>query len=123
MRAWLSVLICFFFAAGHVAAADVGEAPFKAGVASVVITPPEFMWMSGYANRTKPAAGKVHDLYAKALALEDASGGRLVILTSDLVGIPRPLSEAVAQEFHKRTGLARDRLLLTCSHTHCGPVV
>src|SRR5262249_15107288 len=39
------------------------------------------------------------------------------------VGIPRSLSEAVAEEVRRRTGLPRERLLLTASHTHCGPVV
>jgi hypothetical protein len=79
--------------------------------------------MAGYGNRDHPAAEKVHDLHVKALALEDAGGGRLVLLTSDLVGIPHDLSHAVADEVQRRTGLPRERLMLTCSHTHCGPVV
>jgi hypothetical protein len=81
------------------------------------------MWMAGYSSRTKPAEDKVHDLYVKALALEDAGKGKFVLLTSDLVGIPRDLGEAVAAEVRKKTGLPRERLLLTCSHTHCGPVL
>src|SRR5262249_37432841 len=68
--------------------------PWKAGVAVRVITPSEPMWMAGYGARNKPSEGKVHDLHVKALALEDAAGKRLVLLTSDLVGIPRDLSEA-----------------------------
>jgi hypothetical protein len=79
--------------------------------------------MAGYAARTKPAEGKVHELYIKALALEDSSGGKLVLLTSDLIGLPRSLSEAVARDVGKKTGLPRERLLLTASHTHCGPVI
>jgi hypothetical protein len=123
MRALLALLTWAVLGLGSTAAADPADSAFKAGVASLVITPPQLIWMAGYANRNKPAQGKVHDLYAKALALEDAGGGKLVLLTSDLVGIPRSLSEAVAAEVTRRTGLARDRLLLTCSHTHCGPVV
>jgi neutral ceramidase len=46
-----------------------------------------------------------------------------VLLTSDLVGIPRSLAEPIAEEVRKRTGLPRERLLLTVSHTHCGPVL
>jgi hypothetical protein len=99
------------------------EAAFKAGVAAKVITPAELIWMSGYAARTKPAEGKLQDLYVKVLALEDAAGGKLVLLTSDLIGLPRELSEAVAAEVGRRTGLPRERLLLTASHTHCSPVV
>ncbi len=57
-------------------AAETGSATpaWKAGVATVVITPEYSMWMAGYAARNKPSEGKVHDLHAKALALEDAQG-------------------------------------------------
>jgi hypothetical protein len=98
-------------------------AEFRAGVASRVITPTEPQWLAGYGNRDHPSEGKVHDLHVKALALEDGAGGRLVLLTSDLVGLPRSVSETVAAEVQKRTDLPRERLLLTCSHTHCGPVL
>ncbi len=95
----------------------------KAGVASVAITPTEPIWMAGYASRNKPAVGKEMDLFAKAVALEDPAGTVLVIVGTDLVGLPRSLSEPVAREVSKRTGLPRERLMLTSSHTHCGPVV
>src|SRR5215475_7470584 len=96
---------------------------WKAGVAVKTITPSESMWMAGYGNRNKPSEGKLTELYVKALALEDPHGGRLVLLTSDLVGIPRSLSEPIAAEVRKRKGLPRERLMLTVSHTHCGPVL
>ena len=57
---------------------------WKAGVARVVITPKQSIWLGGYANRTGPSEGKLHDLWAKALALEDASGNRSVLVTMDL---------------------------------------
>src|SRR2546423_1567345 len=78
------------------------SATWKAGVAVKTITPAESMWMSGYASRKKPAEGKEQDLFVKALALEDPAGGKLVLLTSDLIGIPRSLGEAVAQEVRKK---------------------
>ncbi|MBM3982459.1 MAG: c-type cytochrome [Planctomycetes bacterium] len=99
------------------------EPAYKAGVATQVITPKEAVWMAGYAGRTKPAEGKVHDLYAKALCLEDAAGKRLVLVTTDLIGIPRELGDAVAAEVEKKHGIKRDELMLSCSHTHCGPVI
>ena len=69
--------------------------------------------MAGYASRTKPAEGKVHDLRAKALCLEDAGGKRLVLVTTDLIGIPRSLGDAVASEAEKKYGLKRDEQLGT----------
>ena len=96
---------------------------WKAGLAKVVITPEKPIWMSGYASRNKPSEGKVHDLYAKALALEDPAGGRMVVVTTDLVGLSRTVAEEVALGVKKNSGLARERLLLTSSHTHTGPVI
>jgi hypothetical protein len=79
--------------------------------------------MAGYASRTRPAEGKTHDLYAKALALEDSQGTRLVLVTTDLIGLPRGFSGAVAERIEQTLGLPRPRLMLTASHTHCGPVL
>src|SRR2546423_13715524 len=118
MRSLLALIV---LAAASVLPA--AEPAFNAGVASVVITPAENIWMAGYASRNKPAEGKEHDLHAKALALEDANGVVLVLVTTDLVGLPRAVSEPVAREVAKRAGIARERLMLTSSHTHCGPVV
>jgi Neutral/alkaline non-lysosomal ceramidase, N-terminal len=98
-------------------------AEFKAGTATKVITPAEPLWMAGYASRNKPCDTKRHDLWVKALAIEDGSGNRCVLLTSDLCGIPRSVSEPVCTEVTKQTGLKREQILLNCSHTHCGPVV
>jgi neutral ceramidase len=115
---WLITLLTFI---PFVAIA--AEPKFKAGVATVVITPSEPIWMAGYSSRNKPAEGKEHDLFAKAVALEDSAGTVLVIVGTDLVGLPRSISEPVAREVAKRAGLPRERLMLTSSHTHCGPVV
>jgi neutral ceramidase len=96
---------------------------FKAGVASKVITPTEPMWMAGYSGRNKPAEDKVHDLFIKALALEDSAGNKLVLLTSDVLGLQRDLTKAVAVEVQRRTGLPRECLMFNSSHTHCGPAL
>lgn len=96
---------------------------WKAGSASVVITPEQPMWMAGYGGRDAPAAGKRTDLYAKALALEDANGNRGVILTMDLVGIGRDFALTLTQSLEKEHGLERSRIALSTSHTHSGPVV
>src|SRR5689334_22796503 len=79
-------IICGF---AGTAAAQAPDASWKAGVATTVITPDGPIWMAGYAARNKPSEGKVQDLHAKALALEDASGGRVVIATMDLIGMTR----------------------------------
>ncbi len=103
--------------------AFAAEPPYKAGVASKVITPTEPLWMAGYGFRNKPCDAKQHDLWVKALAVEDAAGNVGILMTSDLCGIPRSLSEHVTREVMKKTGLKREQIVLSCSHTHSGPVV
>ncbi len=117
----LGLCIVAMSASHLVAQQPSAEVEWKAGAAKTVITPKTMMWMAGYAARNKPAEGVEQDLYAKALALEDARGARLVIVTLDLIGVPRRLREAVETEAKKRYGLEAAQLLLNASHTHCGP--
>ena len=97
--------------------------PWKAGAASVVITPTEPMWLAGWAARRQPAFGKAMDLFVKVLALEDASGGRVVIVTADLIAIPRSLAMKVATQAQACWKLSREQLLFNASHTHTAPEV
>lgn len=96
---------------------------WKAGVARCVITPKEPMWMSGYASRTTPASGIIHDLWAKALVLEDPAGKKCVIITLDLVGIDRATSQEVCRRIQEALHVDRAQVALATSHTHSGPVV
>jgi neutral ceramidase len=99
------------------------DALWKAGTAKAVITPKEPLWMAGYASRTSPAAGTLHELYARVLVLEDARGRRAVLVSTDLLGIPRSISENVCRELNSKYGLPREAVMLNASHTHCGPVL
>lgn len=103
--------------------APMNSASLKAGVARLEITPTGRIWMSGYASRTHPSDGVLNPLWAKALALESSHGGRIVIVTADVVGIPRAVADEVAAAAGKQYGLKRSQLLLNASHTHTGPMV
>jgi len=96
---------------------------WKAGLAQVIITPQKPLWMAGYASRTKPSEGVIQELYAKAFALEDHSGKRAVLVTSDLLGFPAAVSHDITSRVEKQYHLTRDQLLLSSSHTHGGPVL
>src|SRR5690606_36571244 len=112
------------FLLGLVAAmciATPSRADWKVGTARVDITPAENMWMAGYAARKTPSEGTVQNLYAKALALEDEQCQRLVIVTLDLIGVPRELREWLEQQAQEAYQLPPASLLLNASHTHCGP--
>jgi hypothetical protein len=96
-------------------------ANWKAGAASVKVTPQKLLWMAGYAARKKPAEGHVQDLYAKALALEDEAGSRLVFVTLDLIGVPQAMRHALSERAERMLGLLPECLVMNASHTHSGP--
>lgn len=94
---------------------------WKGAVSSVVITPDKPLRMAGYASRTELAEGTEQDLFAKAIALEDAQGNQLVIVTLDLIGVIDRLRATVVQQVEEEFQLPSHSLLLNASHTHCGP--
>lgn len=96
---------------------------WKAGVAKVVITPSEPVWMAGYAARSGPSDGVMVDLHARALALTDANKRRFVLVTMELIEIPDTLRELILNVAMKNHGLQPQELLLNVSHTHGGPMV
>ncbi|MFC5408240.1 neutral/alkaline non-lysosomal ceramidase N-terminal domain-containing protein [Larkinella bovis] len=96
---------------------------WKAGVARMVITPKEPQWMAGYAARTHASEGTLHDLWAKALALEDERGQKAVLVTTDLLGFPKALSDRIRTRLNQQAGLTKAQILLNSSHTHSGPVL
>ena len=72
-------------------------------------------------SRKKPSEGVAADLFAKALAIEDPRGTRLVIVTMDLISVPRPLRDWLEKQVQEKFGLPQASLLMNASHTHCGP--
>ncbi|HVL14357.1 MAG TPA: neutral/alkaline non-lysosomal ceramidase N-terminal domain-containing protein [Gemmata sp.] len=110
-------------ALGLASPARADEPAWQGGFAAVTITPEKFLWMSGYGSRTAPADGKETDLWAKAMVLRAPDGRELVLVTLDLVGIDRDLSRAACKLIQDKHKVPREAIILSVSHTHCGPVV
>jgi len=100
-----------------------GATSHKAGTGRIDITPAGPIWMSGYAARTRPSEGVLAPLWAKALALEDNKGNRTVIVTTDLIGLPREITDVVSAQAIDKYKLERSGIVFNSSHTHTGPVV
>src|SRR5579863_9857765 len=96
---------------------------FRAGVSRVKITPDLPVWLNGFANRTHASDHVTQDLWAKALALEDGNGGRIVIVTADLLFLPREITGPVAERCEKQFGIKRSQLLFNASHTRSAPAI
>ncbi len=94
----------------------------KAGVARVNITPDRPICMAGYSSRTAHSEGIYHDLFAKALFLQEGEEQALII-TSDLIGFDRATCETIKEKLAARLALEPRQILLSASHTHTGPEI
>jgi len=103
--------------------AGADQASWRVGVAKTDITPREPIWLAGYGSRTHPSEGVRQPIFVKALALQDQTGAKSVMVTSDLLGFPRVVAEPIARECQAKLGLSRERLALNSSHTHSAPVI
>ena len=104
-------------------AARTAEPELKVGLARAKVTPESPIRMAGYASRNKPSEGVLADLFAKAMAIEDAEGERAVLLTADVIGYNARVADLVCRKITEKTGLERRQILLNPSHTHTGPVI
>ena len=83
----LGILLCWSLPAAAQPAAADRPSTYRVGLARVCITPDEPLWLAGYGNRNRPSEGVLDDLYAKAMAVEDADGRRALLLCVDLCSL------------------------------------
>ncbi|MDX1968678.1 MAG: neutral/alkaline non-lysosomal ceramidase N-terminal domain-containing protein [Planctomycetaceae bacterium] len=109
----LGVVVCWFGLNNHLGAA---EPVFRAGAATSNITPDiGGDIVGGFA----PSPSKhIHDdLHARCLVLDDGVT-RLAIVVCDLLGIHRKVSEEARLLIAETTGIPRDNVLISATHTH-----
>lgn len=102
---------------------DLDSLQWKAGVSKIDITPKDPIWLAGYGGRDHPSESVLHPIWIKALALEDVSGKQVVLITSDLLGMPKSLSDRIRSGLKERYGLEKSQIIINSSHTHSGPVL
>jgi len=93
-----------------------------AGVATTCITPPVGFPMGGYGARDHGCEGVHDDLFGKALYLSDGHVD-VAIVTADVLGLRAPQVTRVRQRVTELIGLPGDRVFVSCSHTHGGPLM
>ena len=94
----------------------------KFGFADTIITPihPEYVYIDGYGDRTKPADGIRDDLHAKVCAVMEGEQVFL-IFSLDLVGLRTYTYELISSQIHNITGISKENFALCCIHTHAAP--
>jgi hypothetical protein len=96
--------------------------PIPVGVAKVDISPDGPILLSGYQSRgTTPSKGLAQAIKAVALAIGSDESGASVVVTVDNLGLPDSMTEQLAARLKERAGIARERLAVGATHTHCAP--
>ena len=91
---------------------------FQAGYASVNINPPLGIAISGY-YVPRYASGFHDDLTASALSL--AMGEKkFLIFSVDCCSVPNAVVERMKDEVVKATGIEREHIIISATHTHTG---
>lgn len=96
---------------------------WQAGAARINITPDKPIWQGGYASREHVSDGKLTELWAKALVIQDANGKKAVFVTMDLIGISKSMSKIIKSRLKNLYDLSDDEVILNTSHTHSGPAL
>jgi hypothetical protein len=90
------------------------------GGASAVITPPPGRRMAGYIRRSGPAEAVLDDLRCRAVVLEDGRT-RLAIVACDLLYATEALTARIRERVADLVGIPGEHVMVTATHTHCGP--
>lgn len=129
MRGLIAALLLVCLAAGSLSCASAGptrsgssSSALQAGVSAIDITPEEPIRLTGYGSRTSLTNDVRQRLWAKALAFSDARRSPAVLITTDLIGVPRHITDEVARRLRK-AGVDRDHLAIAATHTHTGPML
>ncbi len=96
-------------------------ATLYAGVGKSDLTPPIGVELCGYGPFLGRRSTSVHDpLSCRALVLDNGEG-LAVVIACELVGVTAATTTRVRTVLRERFGIAEDRVLIACSHTHSGP--
>ncbi len=94
-------------------------APFRAGTATVDITPPVGYRMSGYFHE-RLSKGTKDPLLAKAIVFSQGDV-TAALVCCDLVGIDPKVAQACRNEIAGKFGIAAENVSVAATHSHTGP--
>ena len=111
--------------AANIVSNDGPAAPtvYQVGVAAVDITPGHPIRLRGYSGRVSESEGVVQNLWAKSLVIRSPERPPTLLITLDNCLVPAYLRSELAMRLKRRLGLLSDRLSITATHTHNGPIL
>jgi len=89
------------------------------GLYELDITPPLGVNIPGYFE-SRPAEGIRDNLYARALACENAAGDRFILVNLDAIVADAEMTAAIRLRAQQFTGVSGDHIMVSATHTHTG---
>lgn len=93
----------------------------KAGFGRSDITPAPGCVLNGFIARPSPSLGVDTPLSARAVCLEQGRR-RALIIGLDLLGIAPATADKLTAEISSETGIPESNVIVSCTHTHSGPM-
>ena len=103
-----------------------GAETYRVGYGEADITPPEVMLstlhLSGYGTNKTPTAIDTYRLMAQCVAVTDAQGDTVLLISTDLNYI-ESWSKDVRVKISEATGVPYDNIMIAADHVHSAPYV
>jgi hypothetical protein len=96
---------------------------YRVGIAKVDITPEGPIRLSGFYHRQTESVGVREHIYARAMAIRNADGKPVVLITVDSIGIPAAIRNEVSQRLATKKKLPNERLAICATHSHTTPMI
>lgn len=112
----VSLIAGLFLAAGSLPL----EAGFRASCVKADITPDGPVWMHNFGKRQ--STGVLHPIYHRVVAMDDGEV-EFYLVSSELIGFSAAFYDAFCERLEKETGIQKEQLWWTFTHTHAGPSV
>ncbi len=94
---------------------------YSIGSQTIDVTPPVGVFLAGYGGRHEPSDGVYHPLRAVTTVIDDGVAP-LLLVSIEWLGFYDRTAEA-RRRIAAATGIAPERMVLSGTHTHCGPVL
>jgi len=108
------------FLSSGILIADPSVCQWEVGFGRRIITPQNDVWLAGYGIK-RAAESKIHDLWVKVMVLKSSEGKRIIMATTDHMGMSKTVYESLFSRVYKLCKVERSEFMLTFSHNHCGP--
>jgi neutral ceramidase len=115
----LSALLATGLAAGRLPA-GAGKKVFRAGAYAADITPTKWPVSVNGGMQDRQATAAHDRLHARCLVLDDGAT-RLAVVVCDSCMIPREIVDEARTLAARATGIRKDRILISATHTHSAP--